>query len=261
MKKLVLVLLGSLLLSVLSINVFANGFTTYTVERGDTPATIAQKTLKDPGMFPLLMRYNNITSPDQLTPGTEIRIPFSVSQNRRARVNYVSGQVQGREGEGKPVASLSQGDVLLENHQIRTGNDGRIELVLDEGSVVRIGPNTNFVLKGYNYGENANRNTNVGLSSGSMTMRVTRLTQDSQFNVSTVTAVAGVRGTFFYVNFDEESQDVGIAVYSGAVAVQSEERPENNVTVDSGYATVVRGGEEVESPFPIPGQIKWLDEE
>ena len=90
-------------------------------------------------------------------------------------------------------------------------------------------------------------------------MRVTRLTQESQFSVSTVTAVAGVRGTFFYVNYDEDTKDVGVAVYSGAVSVEANEADEG-VIVESGYATIVHGEEEIETPFPIPARIRWLDE-
>ena len=259
-RLLVSLLMGFLMVALFSISAVANDFTTYQVNRGDTPATIAHSQLKDARMFPMLMKYNGITSPDQLQPGTVLRIPFSISKQRRARVSFVQGRVVGSPGTNN-FNPLAQGTVLLEGHRVQTAANSRIEIVLDEGSVIRIGPETRFVLSGYNYGQNASRNTNTNLESGSMNMRVTRLTQSSNFNVSTVTAVAGVRGTFFYVNYDEDSQDVGIAVYSGAVAVSAENDVNHVVNVDGGYATVIHGGQDIEDPFPIPGRIRWLDEE
>ena len=93
-------------------------------------------------------------------------------------------------------------------------------------------------------------------------MKVTKLSRKSNFNVSTVTAVAGVRGTYFYVNYDENSEDVGIAVYKGAVDVSVEEKvTEAPVRVEKGYATTIHGSKDIEEPFPIPAKIKWVEEE
>jgi hypothetical protein len=238
-----------------------SGYVKYQVKAGDTPATIASATLKDAKYFPQLMKYNRISHPSELKVGMEIMVPYSVSAQRAAQLTMSFGSVKVIQ-DGQELAA-QKGLVLLQGAQVQTTAGAKVEIQLDEGSVVRVGPNTRFSLSAYAY-NSGSRNTGVDLQNGSMNMRVTKLTGESQFKVSTVTAVAGVRGTYFYINYDENSKEVGLAVYSGEVEVGKETAkntmdPAKSVKVPAGHATTVSPDGKPSTPFKIPAKIEWVD--
>ena len=52
-----------------------NDMTTYTVQRGDTLARIAQRVYGDPYQYPLIQRANNISDPGRIWVGQVLVIP------------------------------------------------------------------------------------------------------------------------------------------------------------------------------------------
>ena len=237
----------------------AADYQVYKVKKGDTLRSISVKYLKSPKLWKHFLAYNKLKNGNQIKPGMKLKIPYSISKMRVAKVKFAVGNVKVIKN-GKAYKAR-RGMYLLQNHTILTGSKGKAELILDEGSVIRVGAKTKFALKNYAY-RGKSRKTNLGLNKGSLAMKVTKLSKKSNFQVSTVTAVAGVRGTFFYVNYDENSEDVGIAVYTGAVDVSVEEDADKDgVRVEKGYATTIHGAKDIEEPFPIPAKIKWVGEE
>jgi len=235
------------------------GYRTYQIVNGDTLASIAQKNLKDVRYLAQLFAYNGITQPSQLVPGqTVLKVPYSISKDRIARLTMIVGEVQ-ISRNGNPMVA-TPASTLIQSDTIQTGPGAKAEIQLDEGSVVRVGPSTQFALSGYAY-LNGNRSTNLNLTQGNMSMRVTKLTGDSDFQVSTVTAVAGVRGTFFYVNFDPKSKELGVAVYNGAVSVKPEKGTSTAtpVMVKAGHAVNVSSEGTPSKVFEIPAKIEWAD--
>lgn len=241
---------------------YAANYETITVQQGENLQTIATNHLKDVSMWQELLEFNGLTSPTQVRSGMQLKIPYSISINRVAKINFKNGTVQVQDGSRWTEGYVNQ--YLVQNDIIRTGNSSACNIELDDGTVIRVGANTQVELQGYNY-QNGERNTNLDLDSGNLRLRVTRLTADADFSVSTVTAVAGVRGTEFYVEVDEDAADVDLAVYSGAVAVNSTRDMETGETVDdgvrleSGYGTTISSAGDIADPYPIPGQIQWAD--
>jgi len=249
----------------------ADGYETYTIQKGDTLTKIAQNELKDAKYLPQLISYNIkqnvIATQNDLKVGTALRIPFSLSKNRAAELTMTVGNVAVTRSGSSQQESAAKGMTLLQSDTVVTAAGAKAEIQLDEGSVVRVGPKTQFAIKSYGYAD-GNRSTNLDLKQGSMSMKVTKLTGSADFQVSTVTAVAGVRGTFFYVNYDPDSNEVGIAVYSGQVVVGQDtnkdgfvnDKDKSTITVPAGHATTV-SKEGVPSPvIEIPAKIKWADE-
>lgn len=235
----------------------------YVVKSGDTWPGIAQKTLKDPNLRTSLYAANKVKDPNVAPAvGTKVTIPAQLSKNRVAKVKAVSGTVtvDGQKAEAGKT-SVKQNSVII------TAANSKIDIQLDEGSVVRIGPNTKCTLSSYAY-SGSNRNTDLNLGNGSMSMKVTKLSGQSEFKVSTVTAVAGVRGTYFWVNYDAESKEAGIAVYNGAVVVGQEKTDANgkktidtskSASVTAGNAVTVNRDGKPSEVFPIPQKIEWED--
>jgi len=242
--------------------VAADGYEPYTVKNGDTLPKIAEQTLKDSKYLAQLLKYNNISVPSQITPGLQLKVPFSISKNRIAEITLTVGDVKVNTGSG--LIAATKGVILMQNHTIVTGAGSKAEVQLDEGSVVRVGPQTQFALKQYAYNAGS-RSTDLSLDRGNMSMKVTKLTGDSNFRVTTVTAVAGVRGTFFYVNYDPNSKEVGIAVYSGQVIVGEDKNGDGQienlkVTVNKGYATTITAEGNASPVFEIPAKIEWAND-
>ncbi|MCR9095322.1 MAG: FecR family protein [bacterium] len=143
-----------------------------------------------------------------------------------AVARQVSGAVEIGSGEPPMWRALSEGDTLAPNERIRTGADGRVEIVMDAGtlrvhenSMLRLPPPTSA----------ADR---VDLERGNSLFDVLRR-GGRRFEVHTPTVVVSVKGTRFGV---DASDGIGqVAVYHGVVGVRE-------VGADAAIETLVREG-------------------
>lgn len=233
----------------------------YQVRPGDTWSSIASTQCRQGTQPAALAQYNQASVNTPLRPGQTVRIPNSLSRSRQATLQSFQGGVTINGRAASRNASLNQNDT------IETNANGRADVVLDNGSVMRVGPNTRITLSQLSL-NGRNANTATSMERGSVSMQVTRMNRGSSFQVSTVSAVAGVRGTYFYVNVDPDTNDVGIACYTGRVVVgrpvideNGQETIEVDKTVDAGFATTINGETgAAQDPFPIPDRILWEDE-
>jgi hypothetical protein len=238
--------------------------TQVSVSAGQTWASIVAQHCRQGTQPAALAQYNRMSVNTPLRPGQRINIPASLSNARSASVQSTQGTVT------VDGAAARRGQALAVGQTIATGAGSAADIVLDNGSVMRVGPNTRLRLDQLTLSGRSS-NTSTNLQNGSVTMQVTRMNRDSAFTVSTVSAVAGVRGTYFYISYDENTRDVGVACYSGRVDVgravtgadgSSSIDPNGAVVVNAGHATTIHGDTgAVDTPFPIPGRIEWVDEE
>ena len=126
---------------------------------------------------------------------------------------YSIGEVRVRQSgtltEAAPGQAVGQGDVVT------TGRDGAAVIQLVTGVEVKLRENTVLAM------DALGEDTTLSLVKGSLFSRVaTRL--KGRYTVRTETAVAGVRGTEFFVAYGrriDEHPDVWLCVNSGAVEV------------------------------------------
>lgn len=116
--------------------------------------------------------------------------------------------------KGTPLAGaempLEQGDVII------TGADGKAELSFDEGTLVRLQPNSFLTLR-----EVSDKKTLLRLRRGVILSRVHfEKETGQQFSVLTQSAIASVRGTEFVVDQTGAETWVGV-LNEGHVAVQA----------------------------------------
>jgi len=246
---------------------FAATFETVQVKSNDTLDTIAKNYLKSANMAKALLQFNGLNSPRDVVAGMTLKIPYSLSNKRVATVSFKVGTVECKDGNTWKSVALNQ--ILIQSDVIRTSAGSKANITLDDSTVVKLGPSSTLSLANYAYNQRS-RATNLQLSNGSAALNVTTLTRGSNFNVSSVTAVAGVRGTKFYMGVSDNN-DVDLSVYQGSVEVTSTAKPaatvattsapaSEPVVINSGYATRVSAAGSVEKPFPIPGKIEWADE-
>src|SRR5215203_1013398 len=68
---------------------------------------------------------------------------------RYARVGELTGTVEMQIGAAEPWVAAERNAPLPESARVRTGAASRVEIELDEGSAVRLGPNSHVELSDY----------------------------------------------------------------------------------------------------------------
>jgi hypothetical protein len=136
------------------------------------------------------------------------------------KVTFVSDKECYRVGaENGAQRPLKVGDELAEGEIVETKN-ARVELTLQDGSRVRLAPNTKVQLTEAQFNESKSRNVSVSMWFGRIWAKVAKsVGAEDTFEVGTQNAIAGVRGTAFTV---VASQDLSamVRVYAGTVGVR-----------------------------------------
>lgn len=138
-------------------------------------------------------------------------------QASAAQVSFLEGSAKKISSDGKSAA-LALNSRVLHGETVETGASSRLELLLPDESVVRLGPSSKLVLSEVNF-KGSDRRFSAKLAFGKVWSKVTRtLGGDAKFEIETDNAVAGVRGTTFRVNANRD-RSVLVRVYAGAVAM------------------------------------------
>ena len=147
------------------------------------------------------------------------------------------------------IGSLSRGDYLKQNDRVQTEKKSRIELKLPDESYIRLDEMTIFILKSAAFDQSQKQRTiDVTMVLGKLWAKVAKfLNKEDRFAVSTHTAVAGVRGTTYRMNVNQDNSAM-VKVYDGEVEVRGR-KPE------TATAQPPRLGEPspIQGPQPIPG--------
>ncbi len=142
---------------------------------------------------------------------------------------------------------------------VQTFEDGKVSLRLPSGTLVRLGTDTKVEIAALTRGDPAaERKESLRVSVGRLWSRVTRLFgDDSKFEVSTDNAVAGVRGTEFFVETHGGSDK--FAVDHGTIVVNG---GGTSLTLDGpGAYAVFEGGQLTTQPKLGPRELsQWRRE-
>jgi len=251
MKKLSFWTLVLVMVSSLVYSQSVGDFKTIVVKKGENLEKISGKYLKNQSFKSDLLRYNHITK-SEIKPGITLKIPYSISKERAAKLKFFKGNVHKGDNSSNWKIIRQVGTILLQSDKIRTDHNSKAEIQFDNGSLLRVLDNSVVSLNNYN---RSNGGINVNLKKGSIFANVNKLRRGSQFKISTVTAVVGVRGTQFYVSIDENNK-MKVEVYRGEVEVLAGKR---SVSVKKGYETIIINGKTPMTPRPIQVErsINW----
>ena len=174
--------------------------------------------------------------------------PFAVAAEKAASttaatVTAIEGSARvfvNNKASGRP---LKRGDILRKEHEVRVGDSSRIELRFPDGTVMRLAERSRLSLREVNYDKRTeSKNVKVNLGVGKLWAKVKKLaTPDTSVGVMTGNAVAGVRGTVYRMNVEEDNSSL-IKVYDGSVYVASPPKDESGKTT-TGFS----------APVPVPG--------
>ena len=122
-----------------------------------------------------------------------------IEASRRAKLILSSGDVTVKT-ENSDWADTKIGMVLEQGSVIKTGKQSFAILGLDDGSKIRLESKTEFKITSLSK-ENKVKKSIFNLFSGKVISTVKKLSKNDVFNIATPTAVAGVRGTKFVIQF------------------------------------------------------------
>lgn len=143
------------------------------------------------------------------------------AEQTNARVTLLEGSARVFSAERPKSAPLKKGDHLTKGEEVKVGERSRLEIRFPEGSVMRLSENTAVTIGDVLYrNKNGDKTISISLAIGRIWAKVRRFaTANSRVEVRTSNAVAGVRGTVYRVNAEEDRSAV-IRVYDGTVAVE-----------------------------------------
>jgi hypothetical protein len=158
------------------------------------------------------------------------------------------------DGRWSPAAI---GDPVQVGDAVRTGPDGRARIVFQDDSVLNVGGSSFIVVDRQIFDPEAGGSRSLmKLLRGRVRALVSEYYDrpGSSYEVETDTAVAGVRGTEFIVEYDPEQFVTEVIGVSGTVQVNSVlDRARRGVYVNAGELSTVRRGQ-------LPGPPPRLDE-
>lgn len=177
----------------------------------------------------------------------------------QAVVSFVEGSAalftKGRAG-GK---TLKKGDKLGSDDEVRVAIRSRIEIRFPDGTVMRLSEKSRLAMSEIQYDKKSeSKKVKVNLGLGKLWANVRKLiTPDSSVEVRTGTAVAGVRGTVYRMNVEEDRSSM-VKVYDGSVYVSSP-RTQAGSEPSTPYSApvAVPGPHEVPPPMHEVSMEEW----
>jgi hypothetical protein len=225
MKKNLTLIITILILTFGIFTLMAAGvdYTEYKVQEGEDFFEVCEKVLLDcDSNWKQFLKFNGLNMPTDVTPGMILKIPNSLSKDRYAKVQFIDGDVEVYNSELDAFEKIRTNHVLVEGNILRTKSNGRAEVKLDDGTLLKLESDTVISLGEFSFNENSS-STLLDVFSGSVLMKITKLGEGDSFDVKTVSAVAGVRGTEFSVSVSgsEENAVIEISVLEGKVAAKA----------------------------------------
>lgn len=153
---------------------------------------------------------------------------------------------------------LKKGDVLKREDEVKVAAKSRIEIRFPDGTVMRLSEKSHLKMNELSFNKQTeSKNVKVDLSLGKLWAKVKKLsTSDSSVEVKTTNAVAGVRGTVYRVNVDEDKSAL-VKVYDGTVYVANPPRDASKAVDQATAPHEVSGPQEVPPPYHEVSMEEW----
>jgi hypothetical protein len=162
-----------------------------------------------------------------------------------------------------PSVSIARGDKSLAakpksivdwQDLVNTQINGRARVALDDGSVLNVGSNASVKVVKHDVGA---QQTELELAYGKLRSQAAKISKpDGKFEVRTAAGVAGVVGTDFYVEYEQNTKAMNVIVYEGFVRVCN--LAGVCVVVKAGQMSSVRNGDNSAPAPPTQAPLDML---
>lgn len=137
--------------------------------------------------------------------------------NRKAVISFLKGKAKITTA-AEEIKDAELAFVLYEGDKIDTYENSRVELKLDDGSIIRISANTSILLSSLKE-EELKRETSIKVFIGRIWLNVLKiLGKESKFNIETPVCLAAVKGTIYRADVEANGK-TNVNVYDGLVSV------------------------------------------
>lgn len=132
---------------------------------------------------------------------------------RQAQLASLSGSVEWQQAGRGTWQPASAAQSLASGDKLRTSDDGRATLTLDEGSTITLEPGSEFVIQSLSEDVIGQSESIFGIWAGKLTATVTPVAEGSMFQFETPTTTVNVVGTTLTITINPD----------GSVSVSSDE--------------------------------------
>lgn len=203
----------------------------YRVAPHDTLIGLSQQVFASPRAWREIARLNRLPDPNRIYPGQVLRVPARLLRSTALPVRVTS--TIGEVSTGN--TAVEAGATLAEGASLQTAPKSSAVLELADGSRVRVppatlaeivasrsaGPDAAFAQKTASEGWYSGM---LRLVRGSVEVLATKLRRQAPLEVTTPTAVVGVRGTHYRVALDDETGATRSEVLDGTVRLEAADR-------------------------------------
>ncbi len=159
-------------------------------------------------------------------------------------ITYVEGSAELFKKEKTAAEKLESNVLVYPGDKIKTGKDGRVELIVNRETVVRMKENSELKIEAFRDLEKNEGKTAVNFSVGSVWSKLKNFKDKiSRYELELPTAIAGVHGTVYQTTVAADSS-AELKVYNGEVAVSGKKPSQTGNFL---------GVHEVSAPHEIPG--------
>ncbi len=171
------------------------------------------------------------------------------------KFTLVEGRVEMLKGGSLPAIPARLDLAVEEKDIIRTKSASRAEITMNDNSVFRLAQRSRIDISEYSADDPAKKGV-IKLGRGRIEAivdkktvgRITTGARENTFEIHTPNAVAGVRGTHFFVSF---VQNLSTAlVKDGTVFIYNIASPDNELPIPPGFISSVLGGNNPSRPRP-----------
>lgn len=135
-----------------------------------------------------------------------VSAPLFAEVGRVAEISNLEGAVWFRKSGTTEWKGAEKGMVLLQNDEIKTGDNAKVELLLDTaGETGKLDLSANSQMRFETMGKDPvteDKTTLLDLAVGKVLIKAEKLKGNSTFQVKTPTSICGVRGTIFEVTVE-----------------------------------------------------------
>ncbi|QIL78619.1 LysM peptidoglycan-binding domain-containing protein [Diaphorobacter sp. HDW4A] len=236
-----------------------DGFIEHRVKQGDTLERLSTDFYGDVKLWPELQKYNQVSNPRHLQPGSILRIPVKYLPLQSAEVSFVQGQATVATTPGAEPAELKAGHKLGEGAEIKVAQDSFVTVKLADGSLIRILAQSDVQLQQLRRkGRAGSLQSVLEMQKGGVNATVgTEPDPTRKFEVRTPRATTSVRGTTFDVSLTDGGNALS-SVTHGTVSVQGSDKA-NAALINEGQGIAVnRDGQlgQAQTLLPSPDLTK-----
>jgi len=240
--------LFSILIFISFLNLYCQEeFQNITVKEGDTLWSIANKYLKDPTKWDVIVKYNNMKpEPSAALPGMTIKVPINLikEEYRAAKFIEVVNDVRFRREKSSIWNSAIKKAEVYNGDAIRSNSNSMADIKFYTGQILNVFPNSMLIVR-----SPKEKNNDIRLMSGEIRTVNTRvITPSARIIPKTTNTEFGAK-----INDDLSTK---VEVYKGEAKVESKN---GSVDIKEGFTTQIKLGSSPSSPVKMD-KIETLQE-